>query len=562
MAHAALLKTKKEPPISLSLILLHMAAAVCLLLWGTKMVRRGFTRAYGTSLGKMIRSGTGNRFTAFFSGMGVTAILQSSTAMILLLSSFAKKNMVALPASIAVILGADVSTTLVAQILTFDLSWLAPVFLIVGIGGHMNARRGGRNKHIFYALIGLGLMLLSLSLIRQASGPIQSSEILPLVLAPLQGEPVLAILLAALFTWILHSSLAGVLLFATLAGNGLIPLELGILLIIGANLGGAVVPFAVTYKDGAAVRQVTGANVVMRGFAVVISLGLLTFLPGWVNDLSADPARQLVHFHTAFNVALALFFLPLSSIVARLSIKLFPEKKTRQKKSDPQFLDENALGSPLIALACAARETLRMAEMVQKMLENTIHAFEQNDMAIIQKIRTKDDTVDQLYGSIKHYMTQLSQESLDPKEADRYIQVLTFSTNLEHIGDIIDNSLMELAQTKVKKQESFSDDGLQEIKDFHNKVVENMKLAQAIFMSEDPKLAADLVAEKAVIRMAAHESSEQHFKRLSEGLPETIATSNLHLDIIRDYRRINSYITRVAYAILENAAKYQEQRKN
>ena len=203
-----------------------------------------------------------------------------------------------------------------------------------------------------------------------------------------------------------------------------------------------------------------------------------------------------------------------------------------------------------------------MAEMVEDMLEKTISSFKQNTYALSHSIIQKDNDVDKLYGSIKLYLTKLTQESLDPKEADRYLQIMTFATNLEHIGDIIDKSLMHIAQKKVKSQERFSDEGWKEIKDFHAQVVENMKLAQTIFLSEDPTLAQQLVDNKKTIRQAEQETSAQHFDRLREGLPETIATSALHLDIIRDYRRINSYITTVAYAILENARKHESTRKN
>jgi phosphate:Na+ symporter len=198
--------------------------------------------------------------------------------------------------------------------------------------------------------------------------------------------------------------------------------------------------------------------------------------------------------------------------------------------------------------------------MVEQMLEQTIESFKQNNTALAKSIIQKDNDVDKLYKEIKIYLTKLTQESLDPKEADRHLQIITFATNLEYVGDIIDKSLMALAKTKTEKQERFSDEGWSEIKDFHGQVLDNMKLAQTIFLSEDPMLAQKLVDNKKVIREAEQETSALHFDRLRGGLPETIATSSLHLDIIRDYRRINSYITSVAYAILENAQTYDQLR--
>jgi phosphate:Na+ symporter len=516
------------------------------------MVRQGFTRAYGTNLRRIIKSGTRNRFVAFGSGLAVTALLQSATATTLLLTSFARRRLVALPAALAVVLGADVATTLVAQALSFDLSWLSPALLVLGIIGYMKDERGGRKRHLARVLIGLGLMLLSLSLIREAAAPIKASSTLPLILGPLEHDPILAIIVAALITWIIHSSLASVLLFASLAAHHVIDLQLGLLLVVGANIGGALIPFAATYKDGPLAQRITFGNIFMRMVAAIVIAAAAPLIGEQLAQLTDDPSRQLVTAHTAFNVLVALIFMPLILYVSALCTGLFPEAPRAADDSQPLYLDEKSLDSPVIALAGAARETLRMAELVEDMLRKTIQAFETGNDRLIDTIRKSDNKVDQLYKAIKLYMTRLSQEGLDPKEADRYIQILTFSTNLEHIGDIIDKSLMDLAAKKIRQQENFSAEGFREIKEFHNKVLENMKMAQAIFMSEDPKLAAQLVEEKEAVRLAADDTSKQHFKRLSERQSQSLATSSLHLDIIRDYRRINSYATRVAYAILEH----------
>jgi phosphate:Na+ symporter len=525
------------------------------------MVKLGFTRAYGTSLRKFITAGTKNRFVACASGIGVTAMVQSSTATALLLISFVKKNAIPLAMALAVVIGSDISTTLVAQVLTLNLTWLSPAFLIIGIVGHMRNDHAGRKRHIFRAMIGVGLMMLSLSLIKQASAPLAGSETLPLILGPLERDPITAILFAAILTYIMHSSLAAVLLFASLATNNIIDLQLGALLVLGANLGGAFIAFIVTYKDGITARRITTGNIIMRCFMVFVFWLAMEPVIGLLTRLDVNTAHHMVNLHTAFNVTLAIFFLPLVQWVAKIIEKIIPDvKDTNIPLHRPLYLDDKDLGAPVVALAAAARETLRMAEMVEQMLEQTIESFKQNNTALAKSIIQKDNDVDKLYKEIKIYLTKLTQESLDPKEADRHLQIITFATNLEYVGDIIDKSLMALAKTKTEKQERFSDEGWSEIKDFHGQVLDNMKLAQTIFLSEDPMLAQKLVDNKKVIREAEQETSALHFDRLRGGLPETIATSSLHLDIIRDYRRINSYITSVAYAILENAQTYDQLR--
>ncbi len=459
--------------------------------------------------------------------------------------------------AIAVVIGADISTTLVAQVLIFDLSWLSPALLLIGIAGHMRYEHAGRRRHLFRATIGIGLMLLSLALIKQASAPLTTSSTLPLILGPLENDPITAILFAAILTYVMHSSLAAVLLFAALASNNIVDLDLGLLLVLGANLGGAFIAFVATYKDGVAAKRITISNILMRCITVLILSLLLPTIIESLKQLDFSTTRHMVNFHVAFNVVLALIFLPSVQWIAKFVEKIIPTpKNATTSPAEPLYLDDKAIDTPVVALAAAARETLRMAEMVEDMLKQTIDTFKQNNDQLANSIRKKDNNVDKLYYAIKLYLVRLTQESLDPKEGDRHLQILTFATNLEYIGDIIDKSLMELARKKIQKQERFSDEGWQEIKSFHKSVVDNMRLAQTIFLSEDPELAQQLVDNKKSIRMAERQSAHEHFSRLKEGLPESFATSALHMDIIRDYRRINSYVTSVAYAILENAEKY------
>lgn len=525
------------------------------------MVKTGFSRAYGTNLRHAIAQGTKNRISAFAAGAAVTALLQSSTASILITLSFVKKGFMTVTAAIAVIIGADVATTLVAQILTFDLRWLSPVMLSSGVLVFSFYEHGGRTRHIARVMIGIGLMLLSLTLIRETSEPLKNSDVLPLILHPLEKEPILAIVFAALFTWAIHSSLAAVLLFATMAGNQIISMQLGFSLVLGANIGSAVILMIATMGDGPRVKRITVGNMIMK---LTIVFGMLLFIPQVAELLKTyGPGgvdRQIINFHTAFNVALAIVFLPLAKMYALLLVKLFPDKQSARDDNGAAYLDATALDTPVIALAGAARETLRMAEIVERMLEKTITALEKNDETLIASIRNMDDRVDRLNQEIKFYLTRLTQESLDPKEADRYIQILTFCTNLENCGDIIDKNLMDMALKKMRKQEKFSEKGFAEIKEFHSNVLQNLRLAQNIFLSEDPALAARLVENKRSVRIAEVESSRSHFNRLRERVSESIGTSDLHLDIIRDLRRINSYVTSVAYTIIDHHERHKTKR--
>ncbi len=548
---------------SVTYTLMQIVGAVALLLWGTRMVKNGFTRAYATSLQQVISTNTSNRFRALLSGMGVTLILQSSTATTMICSSFASKQMIGTAAALAVVIGADIGTTLVAQVLSFDLSWLMPMLLLVGAMMHHKFEHGGRRKHLARALIGLGLILLSLTIIKEKAAPLSDSDILPIILAPLEAEPFLALLIAALMTWVLHSSLASVLLIASFAVSGVVDVQLGLLLVMGANLGGAIITYAMTFKMGTEAKRITTGNMIMRVFCIAIFLPLTAWIADHITLLGTDTTRTLINFHTLFNVTLAVLFLPFVNTIANLAERFVPKVSVQKDaKSTPLYLDESVIESPTIALAGAAQETLRMAKTVETMFSDALIALKKEDVKALKRIRLEDNHVDSLHNHIKLYLTRVNEESLDPKESDRFLQILSFSTNLEHAGDILENSTLELIEDKITKQIRFSDEGFAEIQDFHQNILANMKIAQAIFMSEDPKLARQLVEGKKAVREAAFASSERHFQRLREGVPGTLSTSALHTDLIRDFRRVNSYITTVAYGILETAEKHSSQRKH
>ncbi len=526
------------------------------------MVKLGFTRAYATSLQQLIAKNTNNRVKAFLAGLGVTTILQSSTATTLICASFAGKKMITPAAALAVVIGADVGTTIVAQILTFDLSWLMPVLLFAGVLMHRIYEYSGRKHHIARAIIGLGLILLALSIIKKSASPLADSNILPLILAPLEYEPLLALIVAALMTWLLHSSLAAVLIISSLAATGLIDTRLSLLLVLGANIGGAIVPYVMTFKMETHAKRITTGSLLMRASCVLLITPFVPMIAENLFTANVLETRDIINFHMGLNIVLAIIFLPLITPVTRLCEKLVPDiESDEEKENKPLYLDETILSSPTIALASAARETLRIAKIIEKMFEKSMIALKEEKPELLKKIKLYDEQVDALHNAVKLYLTRVNEEALDPKESDRFVQILSFSTNLEHAGDIIESSLIDIIDSKISDKKRFSKEGFKEIRDFHQTILTNMKISQAIFMSEDPRLARQLVEGKAHVRAAAQASTERHFKRLRDGVQETKDTSSLHTDIIRDYKRINSYITSVAFTILANAERYKDSRK-
>ncbi len=539
--------------------MLNIAGGVALLLWGIRMVRTGVTRAFGAALRRTLASGTKNRMRAFGMGLGVTFLLQSSTATALIIASFAGRGLIAASAALAVMLGADLGTTLVAQVLSLNLSLLSPVLILAGVVAFRSAG-SGRPRHLGRVAIGLGLMLLALKLVVAGSAPLRDSELLGMLVMPLASAPVLAVLLAALLTWLAHSSLAIILLIMSLAASGVVPVDLALIFVVGANMGGALPAVVMTLGGGSLARRVPVGNLIMRVTGGIAVLPLLGLIGPVLASLDGDAARQVVNFHTAFNLALALVFLPLVSFVEKLCVKLMPVSVNKEDPAKPRYLDEGALDTPTVALASAARETLRMGDLVERMLADTIEVFRRDDEKMVREIEERDNAVDRLHEAIKLYLTKVSNEALDAKESLQYVEVLTFTTNLEHIGDIIDKNLMELAAKKIRNRLSFSEAGWKEITNMHKQVVHNMQLAFNVFLTRDVKLARQLLREKVNLRDAEWSAAESHFDRLRARRPETVESSGLHLDLIRDLKRINSHLTSVAYPILEEAGELRTSR--
>ncbi len=523
------------------------------------MVSTGVLRAYGADLRRAIGRSMGNRFTAFASGLGITMLLQSSTATALMAASFASRGLVTTASALAIMLGADVGTSLIAQLVSFRIDWLSPALILIGL---IAFRTGAstRIRDLGRALIGLGLILLALYLISQAAAPMRESPVTAELMTALAGQPTVALLLAALLTLLSTSSLAIILLVISFAANGVVGTDVAFALVLGANLGSAITPLLATATADPEARRVPLGNGLFRLSGVILALPLLPFAVPYFRLIEGSAWRQVADFHTAFNLALAVVFIGLTGPVARLCTRLQPDRPRGEDEGKPRYLDRAALESPAVAIANGARETLRMGDIVSKMLGATLEVFRNDDRKLLREVEQLDNSVDALHEAIKLYLTEVSREALDARDQKRSIDVITFTTNLEHIGDIIDKNLMELAAKKIKNKLRFSNEGFAEIESMHRRLMGNLDLALNVFISGEVPMARRLLEEKVAFRELEREASDSHLARLRSGKLESLETSSLHLDVIRDLKRINSHLTSVAYPILDAAGALERTR--
>ena len=530
--------------------LLNLLAAIALLVWGTQIVRTGMLRLLGERLRQVLAASVGSRWKALLAGLGVTGLVQSSTATSMLVSSFLGKGLMATSAALVVMLGAEIGSALMVVVFSFDLSWLSPMLIFLGVV--MVVSRGdavtGRIGNI---VLGLGVITLALQLVTAATAPLTESPAVRALLASLPVDSGLDMLVGALLTVLSYSSLAAVLLVAKLADQGLLPAMVALGLVLGSNIGSGISAWLSTAAAPLPARRVPAGSLVFKLAGCLLVLPLLPRIHVALQQWLPTVEQQVIAFHLLFNVARAVLFVGLAGPLARALERwmVVPPDPTQR----PRHLDPMALGTPSLAISSAAREALHQADVVETMLRGILPVIRDNDLALAERLRKMDDTVDELYSAIKFYLTQISREALSEREGRRWTDIVSFTINMEQIGDTIERVLQDVEDKKIRKNRRFSDAGMAEIAHLHERLLANLRLGMSVFLDGHVRDAQRLLEEKAAFRNLEHEYAANHIARLQDNTAQSIETSSLHLDLLSELKRINSHICSIAYPILESA---------
>lgn len=532
--------------------LLNLLAAIALLVWGTHLVRTGILRVLGADLRSILTQSVSNRFNATVSGIGVTALLQSSTATALIVSAFVGQGLMGLASALAVMLGADIGTSLMAVVFSRDLSWLSPLFIFIGVVLFI-ARQSSTVGRVGRILIGLGLMLLALSLVRVSANILTQAPAARALLASLSSDLLLEITVGTALSVLSYSSLAIVLLTATLTSSGVIPVDVAMGLVLGANLGSGLLAVLTTLRASVDARQVPLGNLIFKLLGVAITAPFVGLWLQHAHPLLTDVATGIVLFHLAFNLLVGLIFIGLTNVVARWVEYWLPKAPKNTFAGRQRHLDPSALATPSVALSCAVREAMHQADVVETMLRGVLVVIRNNDEQLAQELQKMDDTVDALYSDIKYYLTKISREALSEEEGHRWTDIISFTINMEQIGDIIERILADIEDKKIKPGREFSEAGMSEITEMHGRLVDNLRLGMSVFLNGNLHDARRLLEEKTRFRNLEREYSATHLDRLAINTLQSIETSSLHLDLISDLKRVNSHICSIAYPILDSA---------
>jgi phosphate:Na+ symporter len=534
------------------LTLLDLLSAVALLIWGTHIVRTGILRVYGSQLRRVLSQNMSKRPLAFVAGILVTALVQSSNATAMLVTSFVGQSLMGLTPALAIMLGADVGTAIMSRVLTFDLSWLSPLLIFLGVIFFLS-RKQTRVGQLGRVGIGLGLIILALQLIVTAAAPITQAAGVKVLFASLTGDILLDALVGAMFALISYSSLAAVLLTATLAGAEIISLPVAIGLVIGANIGSGLLAFLSTSMQNVAGRQVALGSLLYKLIGLLLIIPVLTPLVHWMDTLDVSPSSLVISFHVIYNSLRCLIMLPTVGPMGRLCASILPQQAEVNGAVKPRHLDLTALATPSLALANAVRETLRMGDLIDSMLNAMQEVLRGNQTAVTQEVRRLNDDVEVLYNAIKLYLAQMPREDLSDQDNRRWAEIIELAINLELASGLIERMLRKVQQQKTSQRRSFSDVGLEELSGLHEQLMANLRLGLSVFLSGDPESARQLLREKRRFRAQERRLAHAHVSRLQRKIVQSIETSSLHLELIADMKRLNSLFCSSAYAVLETS---------
>ena len=537
-----------------------IAGAAALLLWAVRLVRTGVERAFAHQLRRWLRRSTGNRMLAACSGAGAALLLQSSTAVAILVANFASSGTLTTAAGLAMLLGADVGSALVIQFLLQRQEIMIPALLLIGVVLFLKTPTA-RARQIGRIFIGLALVFVSLDMIRAAAVPLADSPGLLATMQYLGQDPISAFIIGALFAWVMHSSVAVVLLIFAFVAQGLLPLSAAVAIVLGANLGGAFIAYALTMKAPHKVRRIITANLVLRGGGAALLLLVLTLFDYPVAWLAQTDAGRIVNLHLAFNVALAILALSMLGVIERFIETTFPERDNQNATLGiTSALNEAALEKPAQALACSSREVLAIGQQVETMLRAIDSLYTTWDEPLAKAIEQKDRDIRKMHFDLKLYLARLHRKALDDDESRESMDHASLAANLEAASTMIAQTMVALAQRLQRGNKAFSAKGREEIADFHDRVLSNVQLGLNVMMTRNPDAARELIAAKDDVRDIEQQLQRHHLGRLREGLTESIDTSNIHQETLRALKQVNTSFSMIAYPILSRSGDLLESR--
>jgi len=508
-----------------------------LLVYSIEELSKSVQYVAGSRFRIWINAFSNNRMAGIVLGLGLSLLLSSSSAVTVMLVGLANARLLSLAQVFSVTLGAGIGTTFIVHLFAFRISEWGLVLIACAVAVEWLSL-SDRLTRVARAVLFLGMMFFSMSLVMTAGTALEQNELFRYILDYFRNRPIVSLLIATGFTAVIHSSSATIAFVMSLMVSQKGGIHEALPWVMGANLGTTGTAFFASLRAGALGRQAALGNLLSKLFGVVLGFLLLEPFARLVVHVSgADIGRQIAMSHTLFNVFLAILFFPFIPLGVRLVRSLI----SNDESGGPfnyLYLDSRSLSTPELALAQAQREILRLSDTVEQMVEKCINLFHKGNDREIEALKGMDAVVDYLNKGIKLYLTKLSQKEMAPEQVQKEFELLLRTNDLESIGDIVDKNIVDLVRKNIRKGYVFSKEGWEEIKAYHDKVVELLRLSTAYFNSRDPALGARVRLLHDQVEDMTFDLTEQHMQRLHRGVKETLETSSVHMDVLGNLQRI------------------------
>ena len=532
----------------LAFMLIGLLGGLAIFLFGIKFGGRGLQRAAGGRLRDAVCKLTSNRFLGLTTGVIVTVIIQSSSATTAMMVSFANAGIIHLSQALGVMLGSGIGTTLTVQLIAFRIFDYALLFVILGFVLFIS--KVERYSRFGQIIMGFGLLFFGMSVMASAVGPVKDHPTFAGFMLGIERSAWLAIITSAIFTAVIQSGAATIGLVLTFAFQRVISLEIAIPMVLGANIGTCITAILASLGGGAEGRRIAWAHTFFKVTGVLLLVPFLGPFTEFIKTTAPGLTRQIANAHSLFNIGAALVFIPFVKPWARLFKFLVKQDEVGVETFKPIYLDPRVLDTPSLALGQATREVLRMADITYNVYSKAIDVFLKDDEALRERLVEDDDKIDALDEAITPYLTMLSQKEMSDREAERAVMLLFIVKNLELVGDIVSKSLMDLALKKITVSPRFSPVALTRIHEYHKEIEKTFQMAIDSLASMDKKLAREVVERKSEMNILERELHKEHLAILQGRKEEVTETSTVYLDVISDLKRVNSYASGIAYAVL------------
>ncbi len=535
-----------------------------LFLFGMEMMSSSMQRSAGGKMRSILGALTHNRFVGVAVGAFVTMVIQSSSATTVMLVSFVQAQLITFARTLGVILGADIGTTITAQLIAFKLTDYALLMIAVGFGLKLLSRRDNL-RNIGDVLLGFGLLFYGMHVMSSAMHPLRTYTPFLNMLTELEN-PIFGILVGTAFTALIQSSSAFTGIVIVLAQQGFLTLEAGIPLIFGANIGTCVTAALASINAGREAKRVALAHTMFKIIGVAAAIAFIPMLakfvqnisPGGIIDTNDQSAlarfipRQIANAHTIFNVSLTLIFLPFTGLFAKLIMRMLPDRPEDETvRYDTRFLEPSLLNTPALALNLAKVEIIKMGELVKEMAVKSIEPFFTGDLSELDELHEMEDRVDSLDEQISAYLIDIGKQELNEAQTDEVYLMMHVTKQYEQIADIVDKELRPLAQAKAAQAAQFSAVGASEVRAYHIKMIKQIARSIDSFTNDSLEKAVRMTKKQAKYVALEGDLRQHHFERLRENNHETVTSSEIHLDLMDCLRKMNSYSANVARALVQ-----------